>query len=312
MPNLICNTEIDAALIDQFSAEGTGFPDQALLNPKTGKLDVSVLEKMIGVSRAIRRLESKLKPGSRLVDFQSSSAGRFKLLLNDLHNLHVLSQKKAKRVVGVRSWEGVIFSAIDSTWLEPTSAVAQRFNAFTQEDREALEAMLSKRLEWLESAKTLESEKREYVKRREYFKPLGGMVGVLLDQLEGWDSLNDSQRQLLADGAYAAATPFGNELLGIFVTRQPGLMKYYSIMLENERLARTADQAVEATIEATEDSQACSETTAKSLSLYDLYSELFQLAQQAKSDAGNLLYAEQIEALITSNLPRLRQEYSLS
>ncbi len=312
MPNLIFTVEVDDALIDQFSAEGTGFPDQTILNPQTGKPDISVLEKMIGISRAIRRLESKLKPGSRLSDFQKTSAGRFKLLLNDLHNLHVLSQKKAKRVIGVRSWEGVIFSAIDSTWLEPTSAVAQRFNAFTQEDREALEAMLSKRLEWVESAKTLESEKREYVKRREYFKPLGGMVGVLLDQLEGWDSLNDSQRQLLADGAYAAATPFGNELLGIFVTRQPGLMKYYSIMLENERLARTADQAVEATIEATEDSRACSETTAKPLSLYDLYSELFQLAQQAKSDSGNLLYAEQIEALITSNLPRLRQEYSLS
>ncbi len=94
MPNLICTTEIDAALIDQFSAEGTGFPDQTLLNPKTGKPDVSVLEKMIGVSRAIRRLESKVKPGSRLVDFQRTSAGRFKLLLNDLHNLHLLSHQK--------------------------------------------------------------------------------------------------------------------------------------------------------------------------------------------------------------------------
>ncbi|MGE8303329.1 MAG: hypothetical protein ACN6PW_02620 [Pseudomonas kermanshahensis] len=312
MPNLICTTEIDAALIDQFSAEGTGFPDQTLLNPQTGKPDASVLEKMIGVTRAIRRLESKVKPGSRLADFQRTSAGRFKLLLNDLHNLHLLSHQKAKRVVGVRSWEGVVFGAIDSTWLEPTGAAAQRFNVLTQEDQDALEGMLSSRLEWVETAKSLDSEKREFLKRREYFKPLAGMVGLLLDQLECWGSLPDTQKQLVADAVYALATPFGNELLGIFVTRLPDLTAYYSVMLEDERQARSVDKSEDAESESTEAMQASSDTTAPPLSLYDLYSELFQLAQQAKGDAGNLHYAEQIEALITSNLPRLKQEYSLS
>ncbi|HGM5583853.1 TPA: hypothetical protein ACKP2Y_000135 [Pseudomonas putida] len=312
MPNLIAAFEVNNTLIEQFSAEGTGFPDQTMLNPQTGKPDVSVLEKMIGISRAIRRLESKLKPGSRLSDFQKTSSGRFKLLLNDLHNLHLMSLKKMKRVTGVRSWESVIFSTFDPTWLDPTGAVTQRFNALSQEDQEALETMLSKRLDWVESAKSLESEKRDYLKRREYFKPLAGLVGVLLDQLEEWESLGDSEKQQLAEAAYAAATPFGNELLGVFVTRQPGLMKHYSVMLDIERIARTSDQVDEPATEATPEPLASSETPAKPLSLFDLYSELFQLAQQAKDDAGNLQYAEQIEMLITSNLPRLKQEYFLS
>ncbi|MCS5516945.1 hypothetical protein NWF32_24635 [Pseudomonas qingdaonensis] len=100
------------------------------------------------------------------------------------------------------------------------------------------------------------------------------------------------------------------------MTRQPELMAYYSTMLEDERKSKQAfKDALEELPdlpEAVTESPAPIVSSAAPLSLFDLYSELFQLAEQAKSDSGNLRYAEQIEALITSNLPRLKEEYSLS
>lgn len=311
MPNLFSNDHIDHSLIDQFSVEGIGFPNQTMLNPDTGEHDSSVLERMIGMTRALRRMEqAKVKPGSRVMDFQKTSVGRLKLLLKDLYNIHQRLIKKSKRIDGFHSWERVIFNSIDPTWHEPTGTVEQRFDEFAQEDQETLGAMLEKRLEWVDAAKKWDSDVRDFIKGREYIKQLGGMVGILLDQLAKWDGLSSDEKQALADGAYAVATPFGNDLLGIFVTRQPELMRYYSVMLGYEKKAREAGQA-DLTGAATE-TQTATNTPAGPLSLYDLYSELFQLSEQAKSDSGNLRYAEQIEALITSNLPRLKEEYSLS
>lgn len=311
MPNLFSTDNINHALIDQFSVEGIGFPDQTMRNPDTGERDSSVLERMIGMTRAFRRMEqAKVKPGLRVMDFQKTSAGRLKLLLKDLHNIHLRLTKKSKRIDSFHSWEKIIFSNIDPTWHEPTGTVGQRFDEFAQEDQEALGAMLEKRLEWVDTVKKWDADLRDFIKAREYIKPLGGMVGILLDQLAAWDVLSDDKKQALADGVYAVATPFGLDLLGILVTRQPELMGYYSVMLEDERKARKVGQS-DLTEVATE-SQAATNLSAPPLSLYGLYCELLQLAEQAKSDAGNLRYAEQIEALITSNLPRLKEEYSLS
>jgi len=311
MPNLICTANIDASLIDQFSAQGIGFPDQTMLSPETGEPDASVLERMIGMSRAFRRLQTKVKPGARLMDFQKTSTGRLKLLLKDLYNCHQRILKKSKGKDSISSWEWVIFLEVDAAWYEPTSRVAQRFSELSQEDQEALDAMLEKRLDWLETSKGWEADVRDFIKARSYVKQLSGMVGILLDQLTQWDGLSEDEKQVLADGAYAVATPFGNEILGIFVTRQPELMTYYSTMLEDERKSK---QALEDALEELPDLPETNTEppVATPLSLFDLYSELFQLAEQAKSDSSNLRYAEQIEALITSNLPRLKEEYSLS
>ena len=311
MPNLICTADIDASLIDQFSAQGIGFPDQTMLSPETGEPDASVLERMIGMSRAFRRLQTKVKPGARLMDFQKTSTGRLKLLLKDLYNSHQRILKKSKGKDSISSWEWVIFLEVDAAWYEPTSRVAQRFSELSQEDQEALDAMLEKRLDWLETSKGWEADVRDFIKARSYVKQLSGMVGILLDQLAQWDRLSEDEKQVLADGAYAVATPFGNEILGIFVTRQPELMTYYSTMLEDERKSK---QALEDALEELPDlpETITEPPVAAPLSLFDLYSELFQLAEQAKSDSSNLRYAEQIEALITSNLPRLKEEYSLS
>lgn len=37
MPNLIAAFEVNNTLIEQFSAEGTGFPDQTMLKPSDGE-----------------------------------------------------------------------------------------------------------------------------------------------------------------------------------------------------------------------------------------------------------------------------------
>lgn len=334
MTNLICTDEINSSLIEQFSTEGVGLPDLTMLNPDTGDRDISVLERMTGITRQIRRLESKVKAGLRLTDFQRTSSGRLKLLLNDLHTLYQVVLKKTSKASGLRSWERVVFNAIDPCWYEPTSKAAQRFEKLTETDQETLAAMLCKRLEWVNSVKKWDADKLEFIKRRDYLKQLGGLVGLLLDQLEKWNSLSHNEKMVLADGAYAVATPFGNELLGVFVTRQPQLMTYYSALLEDERKAKLLNTTQQLEPNAQPDliepthtavqpedliillpnstNAAPREETPIPLTLFDLYSELFQLAQQAKSDASNLHYAEQIESLITANLPRLKEEYSLS
>lgn len=196
MPNLFSTDNINYALIDQFSVEGIGFPDQTMLNPDTGERDSSVLERMIGMTRAFRRMEqAKVKPGLRVMDFQKTSAGRLKLLLKDLHNIHLRLIKKSKRIDSFHSWEKVIFSNIDPTWYEPTGTVGQRFFEFAQEDQEALSAMLEKRLEWVDTVKKWDADLRDFIKAREYIKQLGGMVGILLDQLAAWDVLSDDKNK---------------------------------------------------------------------------------------------------------------------
>ncbi|WP_242485902.1 hypothetical protein [Pseudomonas sp. TH21] len=316
MPNLICTDSVDQSLIEQFSVDGVGFPDHAMLNPETGELDASVLERMIGMSRALRRIEqAKVKPGSRVMDFQKTSIGRLKLLLRDLFNIQQRLLKKSKRIDGYRSWERVVLNDIDPTWHELKGAVAERFGELTQEDQDTLSTMLEKRLGWVDNGKNWEAGLKDFIKGRTYVNQLGGMVGILLDQLAKWDRLSNDERRALADGVYALATPFGNELLGVFLTCQPELMGYYSTMLEDVRKARQVGEI--ASLDEVDQAETAVEppavdASAAPLSLYDLYTELFQLAERAKSDLGNLHYAEQIEALITSNLPRLKEEYSLS
>lgn len=314
MPDLICTVEVDNSLIDQFSAKGVGFPDQTMLDPDTGAPDPVIVERMVGMSRTIRRMEqANVKAGLRVADFLITSEGRLKLLLKGLYNVQTRSQKRSKAIGGVHSWERVIFTTVDPSWQDAAGAAAQRFDEFTPGDRDALDTMFNKRIAWVDTAKNWESEVRDFIKGRSYYKQLGGIVGILLDRLAAWDTLPDEAKQVVADGAYAVATPFGNELLGVFVTYQPELMGYYAAMLENEKKARqphlenVEDQAV---------ASACSPGMTKvstlPMSLYQLYGELFLLVQQAKTDSGNLHYAEQIETLITSNLPRLKHEYALS
>lgn len=318
MANLICIDVIDSSLVDQFSAEGHGFPDRTMLNPDTGERDSTVLERLIGMSRRARRAElANVKAGMRVMDFQQTSTGRLKLLLQDLYHGDPSFLKKQKSFAGFRSWERVIFNNTDTTWHEPEGAVAQRFIQLSEEDRSALQGMLDKRLAWVDTVKKWDADLLTFIRAREYIKQLGGMVGILLDNLEKWDDLTSDERQALADGAYAVATPFGNDLLGVFVTRRPQLMHYYSAILGDERMAKEPHEPTIPTEPLLVDLQSAdlqeeSNRPFAPLTLYDLYSQLFQLAEQAKSDAGNLHYAEQIEALITSNLPRLKQEYSLS
>lgn len=314
MPDLICTVEIDDTLIDQFSAKGIGFPDQTMLDPDTGEPDPAIVERMVGMSRTIRRMEqANVKAGLRVSDFLRTSEGRLKLLLKGLYNVQKRSQKKSKAIGGFHSWERVVFTAIDAAWQDAVGTAAQRFDELTPGDRKALDAMFDKRVAWVDTAKNWESEARDFIKGRSYYKQLGGIVGLLLDQVATWDTLSNEAKQIVADGAYAVATPFGKELLGVFVTRQPELMDYYAVMLEDEKKARQEfhenedDQAI-----ATAGSPNMPEVSTSPMSLYELYSELFQLVEQAKSDSSNIDYAEQIEALITSNLPRLKQEYALS
>lgn len=316
MSNLIFAADVDRSLIDQFSSEGAGLPDQTMLNPK-GERDPSELERIIGMTRAIRRREqANVKPGLRVMDFHATSCGRLKLLLQDLFNAQQRLLKKSKSIAGFHSWERVIFSKFDESWHDPKGAIAQRFDALSQEDRDALDGLLEKQLAWVETAKKWDADLREFIQGRIYIKQLGGMVALLLDQLARWDDLSADEKIAVADGAYAVATPFSNELLGIFITRQPALMGYYTALLEDEQKTRSvgdhvlSDDAPKA--QQVAEPSTSDENPSAPLSLFGLYSELFQLAQQAKADAGNLHYAEQIEALITSNLPRLKQEYALS
>lgn len=311
MHNQICTSAIDRSLLDQFSTDGIGFPDQTMLNPSTGERDGSVLERIIGFTRALRRRDqAKSKPGLRVMDFQRTSSGRLKLLLMELFTRHERLAKKSKQSGGFHSWERIVFKDLCPDWQEADGPTVERFNLLSESDQEALSAMLDTQLEWVEQAKKWDAKVVEFITRRDYFQQLGGLVGTLLDRLENWKTLTETEKQTLANGAYALATPFGLDLLGIFVTFQPELMGYYSTMLQDERDARSGNQEDEPTV--SEQQPLPPQTPSASLNLYDLYSELFQLAQHAKSDAGNLHYAEQIEALITSNLPRLRQEYSLS
>lgn len=85
-------------------SDGVGFPDHTMLCPETGVIDTSVLERMIGMSRALRRIEqAKVKPGFRVMDFQKTSIGRLKLLLKDLFNVQQRLLKKSKRIDGYPS-----------------------------------------------------------------------------------------------------------------------------------------------------------------------------------------------------------------
>ncbi len=314
MPDLICTVEIDDSLIGQFSAKGIGFPDHTMLDPETGEPDPGIVERMVGMSRTIRRMEqANVKAGLRITDLLRTSEGRLKLLLKGLYNVQKRPQKKSKLIGGFHSWERVVFTFIDAAWQDASGTAAKRFDELTPGDREALDDMFTKRVTLVDTAKSWESEVRDFIKGRSYYKQMVGIVGLLLDQLATWETLSNEEKQVVADGAYAVATPFGKELLGVFVTRQPELMGYYAVMLEDEKKARRTTQKYE-------DDQAIAttsppnmpEVSTSPISLYELYGELFQLVEQAKSDSGNFHYAEQIEALITSNLPRLKQEYVLS
>lgn len=314
MPNSIFDAQIDNSLIDQFVIDGPGFPDQTMLNPETGVRDPSVLDRMIGMTRAMRRAEAaKHKEGQRLMDYMPLPTGRMLLLINDLHIAQQVMKKKSKASPAFRSWEMVVLSKTEASWFDPTGAAAQRFDAFSEEDRQALDEMAEPRLTWMQSLKKNSPLTAEFMKSRWYYPQLAGMVGLLLDRLKQWEALDSDARQALANGAHACATPFGYKLFGLFLTKQPELMGYFTEMLKDARAAKAqeAEASQEQKIEPAPAKTDSNTEDTSPLSLFNLYSELFRIAQKAQADASNLHYAEQIEALITANLPRLKQEYSL-
>ncbi|WP_339526466.1 hypothetical protein [Pseudomonas sp. EL_65y_Pfl2_R96] len=301
MNNLIYSVEINDFLLDQFLTDGPGLPDQTMLNPETGLRDPAVLERMLGITRAMRRADAaKHKPGLRMVDYLMSAPGRMLLLINDLYSTQQRINKKSKAVDCYQSWEMVVLRKIDIAWFDPAGKAVQRFNEFSEEDRDALVTMAEPRLSWMQGLKKASSEIRDFMKSRWYYQQLAGVVGLLLDKVAQWDTLDSDDRQTVADGVYACTAPFGSKLLGLFITLQPELMSYYTEILKDAKAWREQAPAEELSAE-----------PPSSLSLYELYSELFQIAEKAKSDSSNLQYAEQIELLITANLPRLKQEHSL-
>lgn len=314
MPNLIFDVEIDNSLIDQFVIDGPGFPDQTMLNLETGLRDSTVLERMIGMTRSVRRIEaSKHKPGQRVMDYQTLPSGRMLLLINDLYTAQQRIKNKSKASEGFRSWEMVVLRKTDSTWFDPTGAAVHRYEQFSQEDRDALEAMAEPRLSWMLELKKTDPKTKEFMKSRWYYPQLAGMVGLFLDQMECWETLDNEARQALADGSYACATLFGSKLFGLFLTKQPELMGHFTEMLKDAQTAKMQKEADQEPAIIAPASVLLDAPTMQpsSLSLFDLYSELFHIAQQAQADSSNLRYAEQIEALISSNLSRLKQENSL-
>lgn len=298
MPSLIFDTRINSSLLNQFVEDGPGLPDSTMLSPETGERDISLLTKIIGMSRADRRIEeAKYKPGSRITDLHKTAPTRMIFLLNALHAIS-LNSKKTKICYDFRSWEMTVLRRINSTWYEPTGDATERFKIMSEADQNALEAMAEPRLVNIQNIKNIDSEIKSFIENRGYVQQLAGMVGILLDQLAQWDTLGNDEKLMLADGVYACATPFGRDILGVFITRQPELMNYYTEILKDAK-----------TIKEEESASTVAQTF--SLSLSDLYLELFRIAEQAKNDTGNLKYAEQVESLIISNLPRIRQEYSL-
>lgn len=314
MPHHIFDVQIDSSLIDQFVIDGLGFPDQTMLNPETGVRDPSVLDRMIGMTRAVRRAEAaKHKEGQRVMDYMPLPTGRMLLLIHDLHTAQQVLKKKLKASAAFRSWEMVVLRKTEASWFDPAGAAAQRFDAFSEEDRQALEEMAEPRLTWMQSLKKTSPITAEFMRSRWYYPQLAGMVGLLLDRLEHWQTLDSDARQAVADGAHACATPFGYKLFGLFLTKQPELMGYFTEMLKDAAAAKQqeAEASQEPEIESVPAKTDSNMEGMSPLSLFDLYSELFQIAQRAQTDASNLHYVEQIEALITANLPRLKQEYSL-
>lgn len=306
MSNLISEVKVNHALLDQFVKDGPGLPDHVMLNPNTGERDISVLERIIGMTRAIRRMEAaKHKPGARIIDFHKSAPGRMLLLINDLYLAQQNCSHKTKSNNAYRSWEMIVFRRINNNWYDPQGIAAERFKKMSEEDQRALEAMAEPRLSWMQGVKNTSAQTIKFMESRWYFQQISGMVGLLLDQLPKWHTLSSDEKLMLADGVYACATPFGTDILGVFISQQPELMNYYSEILKDARAIKKEEPA-----EVKSDSAEFIEHSS-SLSLPALYSELFKIAEQAKTDAGNLKYAEQIELLITSNLPRLKQEYSL-
>ncbi|WP_237402901.1 hypothetical protein [Pseudomonas sp. MWU318] len=305
MSNRIYAIEINDFLLDQFLTDGPGFPDHTMLNPETGLRDPLVLERMLGITRAMRRADAaKHKSGMRMVDYLKYAPGRMLMLINDLHSTQQRINKKSKAVEGFQSWEMLVLRKIDIAWFDPANTAAQRFEEFSVEDRNALETMAEPRLSWMQGLKKCSSEIKDFMRSRWYYPQLAGMVGLLLDRLTQWDTLGNDDRQVIADGVYACATPFGSQLLGLFVTLQPELMGFYTEILKDAKASREQ-------VPAQAPDEELVVAPLSPLSLDDLYNELFQLAEKAKSDSNNLQYAEQIELLITANLPRLKQEHSL-
>ena len=141
MSNLISEVKVNHALLDQFVKDGPGLPDHVMLNPNTGERDISVLERIIGMTRAIRRMEAaKHKPGARIIDFHKSAPGRMLLLINDLYLAQQNCSHKTKSNNAYRSWEMIVFRRINNNWYDPQGIAAERFKKMSEEDQRALEA----------------------------------------------------------------------------------------------------------------------------------------------------------------------------
>ncbi len=324
MAKSILGFEINEFWLERMTPELSGLPDTSWVNPSTGDIDTAMVEKVLGLSREMRRTEhSRSKyPSSAAM---ASKAREFRLqALYDHFMCHMNYTPKIRPLW--HSWDLIQLNAASTSWARPNSEAIQKTRTADPELRADILVRLQEAFEQLEKGQF-----KTPVRALGTFNNAGaeieGLCGVILicrERIQSWETATEEARSSLAALTFAISTILGREFLAAAFGACPGMDSYFSACLKQWDIQlnpfdATAPKAPTSVALVTADSASSNDDNdeavselASEMTLSELYELIHSISAQAKKDPGNLAYIEQLETLIEQNLPRIKASYALS
>jgi hypothetical protein len=325
MAQTIFGLEIKESWVEQMSPQLSGLPDQSWTNSTTGAVDTAVVEKVLGISREVRRSEHvRVKVPTSLS--MATKGRQFRLHALYDHLCRYTHQTSKKRPLW-RSWDLIQLNTACPSWAGQNSEAVLKCQAATPELREDIIERIKAAFAPLEknAAKSSAIGHGALSSKGIEIAGLCGVAIICLERIQSWEQASEESRSAIAALVFSISTLLGREFLAAAFGVCEGMDRYFSACLaawEVERNPPAVEEPLSTgsvdtlaydggLLDGPENAEVCPDLP-HGMSLAQLYETVHKIAVMATSDPSNLLYIEQLEALIALNLPRIKESHSIS
>lgn len=243
----------------------------------------------IGIDKQRRKAEAKLPEAKQLVNRILDPGFRYMAFILSLRR--VVNNHPGEKVP-IISWEYMVFNTIKPMWFK-LSAFAD-IQADIDRESERLKGLLDYGALDNTELRNKSHEMWKFVKSEIFNRAIFGLYLTIEKRSQSWDTLNDVERELLAEQIWAICLFFKTDCVTDFLEKCEGLFDLLNppdIAIPKE-LAKDTPKIIN--------------------SAQELYAEIDGFVRAGLADPTNLSFADTISALLAENLPRLKEKLSVS
>lgn len=264
-------------------------PKSVMYNAEGIKRTSDEILQRMGIPKQRRKAESKLPEAKQLANRIFDPGFRYMAFAL---SLRAVVNNNPNEKVPMISWEYTVFNTIKPMWF--------KLSAFSeiQEDIDREWERLKELLDYSALDNTeLRNKSHEmwkFIKGELFNRAIFGLYLTIQKKSDGWKTLNEDERKLLAEQVWAICLFFKTDCITDFLEKCEGL---FEILTPNEILKPASSP---------------NDTPKIINSAQELYAEIDGLVRAGLADPSNLGFADTISALLSEHLPKLKEKLNVS